>query len=141
MPVGPAPTVVVSVAGRWWARTFVRASLVPRHQLRKGTPRPPDRLLARSRPAQLEAGVGAWLLLGVGASGWSDFRDAVVAELDGPTVVVRVVAGFEDAVVVGAEQDEVPQGGGSAGPPRDDVVGVATLRRNVAAGEHAAAVA
>ena len=45
------------------------------------------------------------------------------------------------AVVVGAEQDAVVDGGGSAVLVFDDVVGFAVRRRGVAAGEHAALVA
>ena len=57
-----------------------------------------------------------------------------------PAVCCGVVAGFDDAVVVWADQDEVVQGGHAAGPPGHDVVGVAGVGCLVAAGEHAPAV-
>lgn len=66
---------------------------------------------------------------------------AVGAELDLPTVGGRVVAGFDDAVVVCADEDEVREGGIAAVPPGPDVVGVAGLGWIVTAGEGAALAA
>ena len=63
-------------------------------------------VLCRGRSA-LEAGVESWVLSGVDAFRGDDVGDAVVAESDLPAVGVGVVAGFDDAVVVGADQHEV----------------------------------
>ena len=65
-------------------------------------------VLCRGRWA-LEAGVESWKLSGVDAFRGDDVGDAVVAEVHAPAVGVGVVAGFDDAVVVGADQHEVGQ--------------------------------
>jgi len=67
--------------------------------------------------------------------------DAVVAESDLPAVGVGVVAGFDDAVVVGADECQILKRGVAACPPGDQVVGVAADGWGVAAGEDAALVA
>jgi len=87
-----------------------------------------------------EAGVESWLLSGVDAFWGDDSGDAVVAEVHSPAVGVGVVAGFDDAVVVGADQHEIGQGSVAACPPGDHVVGVAADGWCVAAGEDASGV-
>ena len=54
----------------------------------------------------VESGVGAGCAVRVDVSGWGDGRDRSV-EFHAPPVGVGIVAGFDEAVVVGAEQDEV----------------------------------
>ena len=78
---------------------------------------------------------------GVDTSRWPYLGDAVGVEFDGPAVGVRVVAGFDDGVVVGADEYQVVQGGVPVDPPGHDVVGLAQGWGYVAAGEHAAFVA
>lgn len=62
------------------------------------------RLLALSGEV---AGVSSRALVGVDATGWGDFGGAVGAEPDLPAVGGGVSAGFHDAVVVCADQDQV----------------------------------
>ena len=74
----------------------------------------------------------------------ADRRDhfgSTVAEAYFPAVGVGVVAGFDDAVVVWTGQYQVRQRGGTSGPPRSQVVGVARFGRLVAAREDTSAVA
>ncbi|MGB7963829.1 MAG: NAD(P)-binding domain-containing protein [Propionicimonas sp.] len=58
---------------------------------------------------KLEAGVESWLLVGVDSSGWDDFGDAVGAVSDVPAVGRRVGSGFDDAVVVWADEYQAGQ--------------------------------
>lgn len=56
--------------------------------------------------------------LGGVAPPWrQDLGDSVASEARLPAVCVRVSAGFDDAVVVWAGQDQVVQGDGATGPP------------------------
>ena len=96
-------------------------------------------VLCRGRSA-LEAGVESWKLSGVDAFRGDDVGDAVVAEIDSPAVGVGVVAGFDDAVVVGADECQILKRGVAACPPGDEVVGVAADGWGVAAGEDASGV-
>ena len=48
-------------------------------------------------------------LVGVEASGWDEFGDAVGGDLEGPLVAVAVLVGFHQAVVVVTEQGKVGQ--------------------------------
>ena len=72
---------------------------------------------------------------GVDPAGWSPFRESVGVEGAGPAVAGEVV------MVVGAEEGEVVEVGGSTVGPVDDVVALAVFRGLVAAREAAAAVA
>lgn len=67
----------------------------------------------------------------------------MVVEVDAPVALGGLGGvGFDDVVMVGAEQDAVGQVGASAGGPGlDAVVGLAVGGRSVAAGEGAALVA
>ena len=65
-----------------------------------------------------------------------DFGDLVVAEVDFPPVGAGVSAGFNDAVMVRAQQNQVPQGCQATGPPRHDTVRMARLRRLVTTREN-----
>jgi hypothetical protein len=85
--------------------------------------------------------VEAWSLVGVDPFWGDDVGCSVPSELDLPAVGGGVVAGFDDGVVVVAEEGEVRQGCLAAGPPGHAVVGVAGGWWFVAAGEDAAAVA
>ena len=78
---------------------------------------------------------------GVDASWWSDVGLSVGVEFDGPAVSIRIMAGFDDGVVVGADQYQVVQGGVPVDPPGHDVVGVTQRGWDVAAGEHTPSVA
>lgn len=53
--------------------------------------------------------MNAGVLPGVDPTGWPDFTDPVGAQVQAPPVGRRVVAGFDQAVVVRTEQDEVAQ--------------------------------
>jgi hypothetical protein len=55
----------------------------------------------------VEAGVESWSLAGVDAQWRDDLGCAVFPESDLPAVGVGVVAGFDGAVVMRAEQDQV----------------------------------
>lgn len=77
----------------------------------------------------------------IDASGWQHLGYAVATQAYLPTIGGRVVAGFDDAVVVRAHQHQVPQRREPASPPGQDVVGVTVAGRDVATGEDASSVA
>ena len=79
-------------------------------------------------------------LVGVEASGWDAFGDAVGGDLEGPLVAVAVLVGFDESVVVVTEQSQVGQVRGSPGPPGGQVMRLARGRMGVTPGEHASAV-
>lgn len=83
----------------------------------------------------------SWFSGRVDPGRWPDFGNPVVAKVERPPVRGGVVAGFDDAVVVWAQQDEVRQRRRTACPPGEDVVGVAVSGWFVAAGEHATTIA
>ena len=72
---------------------------------------------------------------------WQHLRETIGPDPNLPSLGRGVTARLHDAVVVGADQHQIAQCGGPAGPPGKDVVGVAGVRWLVAAGEHTAAVA
>ena len=75
---------------------------------------------------------------------WQELRQAILGvEPDLPAVLVVELGsgGFDEGVVVRAEQDAVVEAGRAAAPERSDVVGVAAAGGLVATGEDAATVA
>ena len=88
----------------------------------------------------MEAGVEAWSLAGVDTQWRDDLGHAVWPEPDFPPVGVGVVAGFDGAVVMRAEQDEVRQRCRAPESPGNDVVGFAVPGRCGTAGEHTATI-
>ena len=87
-----------------------------------------------------------WRAVAVEDLGRDDEGEAVGVEADGPAFGVvdiprSIPRGFDLAVVVRAQQHQVPQFRGAERPPRLDVVGLAVLGRMRTPGEHAAFVA
>ena len=68
---------------------------------------------------------------GVDPFGWDDLGCSAGAEVELPAVGGGVVAGFDDGVVVVAEEAQVRQRCHASGPPGDCVVGVAGVGRFV----------
>lgn len=79
-------------------------------------------------------------LVGVDPFGRDDLRYSVVTELDSPAVGGRVAAGFDDAVVVVADEHQVAERRFSARPPGHPVVRLTRGGWFVAADKDAAAV-
>ncbi len=88
-----------------------------------------------------ESLVDSWSLIPVDMPGWDDFDDSVVAEVGLPTEMRRPVAGFDDSVVMWAEERQIVNGRGAAGLPWDQMVCFTCRGWPVAAGEDASLVA
>ena len=78
--------------------------------------------------------------VGIEASRWEQLGDSVGAQTQLPLVSVGSLRGFDQSVMVMAQQREIAQRCRCAAPPGLDVMGFAAVRPDVAAGEHAPAV-
>ncbi len=78
--------------------------------------------------------------VGIETAWWEQLGGAVVAQTQLPLVSVGIFRWFDQTVMVMAQQREITQRRRSAAPPRLDVMRLAAVRPNVAAGEHAPAV-
>ena len=72
---------------------------------------------------------------------WGDgLGDAVDGDADLPLIPQAVFRGFDQRMVLRAQQTAIPQAGGATGPPGNVVMRVTHNRRRVAVGEDTSAV-